>query len=220
MPAPDGRVVIRREQAFVRPGKVRGVEAVVGFLLGEGDRARTRGGEPGRTGGGPGRPAAGRGGRGEGLTTTRARGGDGGGRQLCGGGDERGGRGGGERREREGRSSEARRECLLSLRPRPRPLGGLGLRSDAAQVWPNAYNPRWHARTPSPLPHRRGARRPRRRYAAGADRPEQQLRALGADHDGVFSSCCLARGCVSSLLLGRLCQEGRATVCAGPPKEK
>lgn len=58
----------------MRPGKVRGVEAVVGLLLGEGDRAGARCGEADRAGSGP-RPPPPGGGRGGVTGATRPGGG-------------------------------------------------------------------------------------------------------------------------------------------------
>lgn len=40
VPPPDGGVVVRREQAFVRPGEAGGVEAVVGFVFSQGGSER------------------------------------------------------------------------------------------------------------------------------------------------------------------------------------
>lgn len=79
VPAPDGGVVVRGEQPFVRPGEVRGVEAVVGFFLRQGDaHAHAR---DGQASGRPGPPAPG-GGVGGATGTGGSRDGGGGGELL------------------------------------------------------------------------------------------------------------------------------------------
>jgi len=103
VPPPNGGVVVRREQALMRPGEVGRVQAVVSLLLREGDRAGAGRGEAGRAGGGPGAEPAGRGRGGEaGVPAHPAGGGDGRGRDLV--------RRGGEGRRQARRRSERERE--------------------------------------------------------------------------------------------------------------
>ena len=236
VPPPNGGVVVRREQALMRPGEVGRVQAVVGLLLREGDRTGAGRGEAGRTGGGPGAEPAGRGRGGEaGVPAHPAGGGDGRGRDLV----RRGGEG---RRQARRRQRERERERERQERGRRRRARGANAypRFGARPAPPRARLcrgpprrgrdlehtlPRGRARTPHAPPPQHGSPA---RWTMTAPRPRRRRhgrrssgRAAGRPWSGAWCCCAflnalsVCRACVRAWpCLGSSSGRARAA-CAG-----